>query len=83
MLINPNDYNKLAISLSDILDTIINPKDLEKLTEKQRNYLTVLIRQWSEGKEVIGTIKSILGIKPKPISTYRPMTEWYLKNKLN
>lgn len=81
-MINPNNYNQLASSLADILDRLINPKDLEKLTEKQRNYLTVLINKWSQGEEVIGTIKSILGIKPTPFSTYRPMTEWYLKTKL-
>jgi len=81
-MINPNDCNKLASSLADILDRIINPKDLEKLSEKQRNYLTVLINQWSEGKNVMVTIKDILGIKPYGYSIFSPKTQWYLKTKL-
>lgn len=80
-MINPNNYNQLASSLSDVLDRIINPEDLKKLSEPQRNYLTVLIRKWSEGEEVIATIKSILGITPKPFSKYSEKTTWYLKTK--
>lgn len=81
-MINPNNLNQLASSLADVLEKIISPNDLEKLSEKQRAYLTVLINQWSQGKDVLGIINSILGVKPIQSSTYQPKTEWYLKNKL-
>lgn len=78
-MINPNNIQDLASELSNTLDTIIPESVVEKLSPKQRAYLTVLIRKWTYGENVIGTIKDILGIKPK--NKYSDKANWYLKEK--
>lgn len=79
-MINPNNIQDLASELSNTLDTIITESMVEKLSPKQRAYLTVLINKWTYGENVIGTIKDILGIKPKQ-NNYSDKTNWYLKQK--
>jgi pimeloyl-CoA synthetase len=59
-MINPNNYKQLAETLEEIIELPVSEEDVKSITEKQRNYLTVLINQWGQGKEVIDTIKSIL-----------------------
>ena len=88
MLINPNNLSSLAGNLYEVLKTPVSIKLLEILTEKQRNFLVVLINKWSLGQEVNGKsaeqiIKEILDsarakIKPKYVS---PKAEAYLKIK--
>lgn len=71
-MINPNNLNDLSSSLEEIIDTPVSTQILEKLTPKQRSYLTVLIYQWTQGKEVVDTIKSILDQGKKYIPKYIP-----------
>lgn len=87
-MINPNNLNSLADELENTLETKVSTKLLEVLSEKQRNFLTVLINKWSYGEQINGKdpvelIKEILDgaikkIKPRYIS---PKAEAYLKLK--
>lgn len=68
MLINPNNIPYLTRSLADYLDTIIPEQTVARLSEKQRNFLTVLMYRDSIGELVNGQhpitiMKDILGIK--------------------
>ena len=63
-MLNPNNTRNLAESLTDILDTIILESQLNGLSDGKRKYLASLIWQWKQGKEVIGTMKDISGIRP-------------------
>lgn len=67
-MINPNDIPKLTRALVDHLDTIIPEQIVERLSEKQKNFLTVLMNKDNEGELVngqhpIAIMKDILGIK--------------------
>lgn len=78
-MINENDYNKIAESMTEIIDRIVAPQDIEKLTAPQRRYLLALRWKWMQGEEVIGTIKDVLGIKKTGWDTPK---EFYLQTKL-
>lgn len=86
---NPNNLKQLAANLYDLVGTPVSVKLLEVLSEKQRSYLTILIKLWSygdktrDGREPVEVVKEILDgakskIKPKYIS---PKAEAYLKIK--
>ncbi len=59
-MINPNNYKQLAETLEEIIELPVSEEDVRATSERQRNYLTSLINQWGQGKEVIDIIKSIL-----------------------
>ncbi len=69
---NPNNYKQLAETLEEIIELPVSEEDVKSITEKQRNYLTVLINQWGQGKEVIDTIKSILNKRSIYEDSYAP-----------
>ncbi len=69
---NPNNYKQLAETLEEIIELPVSEEDVKSITEKQRNYLTVLINQWGQGKEVIDTIKSILKKRSIYEDSYAP-----------
>ncbi len=71
-MINPNNYKQLAETLEEIIELPVSEEDVKSTTEKQRNYLTVLINQWGQGKEVIDTIKSILNKRSIYEDSYAP-----------
>lgn len=49
-MINPNDINSIAYNLEDILEVnYVDPKLIEKLSDRQRKFLTVLMYQWTLG----------------------------------
>lgn len=77
----------LAIQLSEALDRVISPKDLEGKTEKKIKYLKMLCENilnphpeafyYKPKPESISIIKDILGIK----SNYVDKKEFYLQTK--
>lgn len=80
---NYHDKRKLAETLSEITDTIVPIEQLERLTEKQINFLIMLIMKWTygqklDGKNPVDVIKDVLKIKP-----YLNSAEAYLKIKYN
>ena len=69
MMINYNDPKILLESLTEITENIITQQHLERLTDKQRRFLIVLINKWKYGETVDGKkpediMKDILKIKP-------------------
>ena len=67
-MINPNDIPKLTYNLADYLDTIISEEIVARLSDKQRNFLIVLMNKDKEGQLVngqhpIAIMKDILGIR--------------------
>jgi hypothetical protein len=67
-MINPNNIPDLTYNLADYLDTIIPEQTVARLSEKQRNFLLVLMNKDKEGQLVngqhpIGIMKDILGIR--------------------
>jgi len=78
---------ELAIQLTEALDRVISPKDLEGKTDKQLWYLKALSENiltpnesrfyYKSKEESISIIKDILGIKSREIDK----KEFYLINK--
>lgn len=69
MMINYNDPKILIESLTEITENIITPQHIEKLTEKQKRFLIVLINKWKYGETIDGkkpeeVMKDVLKIKP-------------------
>ena len=67
-MINPNNIKDLTYNLADYLDTIISEEIVARLSDKQRNFLIVLMNKDKEGQLVngqhpIAIMKDILGIR--------------------
>lgn len=78
-MINPNSLADLSYNLEDILETNVSEALLGKLTLNQRTYLTHLMYEWTQGKEVIEKIKEVLdSVKPKPRYSNIPSVKEYL-----
>ena len=81
-MINPNDIRKLSEILTETLNRVIPEQTVEKLSEKQRNFLAVLIHLYQvneptrDGKHPLVVMKDMLGIK-----NYLDKKETYLKLK--
>ena len=80
-MINYSDPRQLAETLTEIVERIITIEQIEKLTDKQRKFLIMLIIKWKygqklDGKEPVDIIKDVLKIKP-----YLNSAESYLKIK--
>jgi hypothetical protein len=86
-LIQQTNNMELAMTLTEALDRVISPKDLEKKTDKQLWYLKALCENvltpnesrfyYKSKEESIAIIKDILGIKSKMVDK----KEGYLINK--
>lgn len=67
-MMNPNNFKQLAETLEEIIKEPVSEEEVKQITEKQRNYLTVLIHKWETGdKSSIDIMKSIL----KKLSIYQ------------
>lgn len=67
-MINPNNIKDLTYNIADYLDTIISEETVARLSDKQRNFLIVLMNKDKEGQLVngqhpIAIMKDILGIR--------------------
>lgn len=83
-MINSNNLEQLADSLSELLNTPVSEKILEHCTEGQRAKLVSLIYLFTLGKDVNATILSILDYGKRKLNpkTYSDRTQHYLANKL-
>ncbi|MDA3803161.1 MAG: hypothetical protein PF488_04730 [Patescibacteria group bacterium] len=85
MMINPNNLKDLAESLSDSINRLVPEQQLERLSEKQRNFLTTLLwldqtsQATRDGKHPIAVIKDMLNMSD---SKHSEKTSFYLKQKL-
>jgi hypothetical protein len=69
---NPNNLKDLSSELENVLDAPVSTKILEKLTPGERGVLVRLIYKWTQGAEVIESIKLILNRGKKEIPKFIP-----------
>jgi len=84
-MINSNNLEQLADSLSELLETPVSQEILKNTTEAQRNLLVSLIYKWSIGDDHRqSVIESILNYGKTKIKKpeHSEKTKHYLANKL-
>ena len=67
-MVNPNNFEQLAETLTEVIDTYVNPEFLKLVSEDDRGTLTSLIYKWETTKDsdiFVEQIKTILNKSKK------------------